>query len=77
MTKIKTTNPTPKQRRGVRLRKPSDIRRLLNKCINQTLTEEMETDRLRAISYCCQVILKIYEIDEIESRLTLLEGKVR
>jgi hypothetical protein len=76
MTKHKTTDIEPKKRRGVRLNKPCDVKRLLNRCINETLYGHMETDTLRAVSYSCQCILKVFEISEIEQRLIELESTI-
>lgn len=66
----------PKKRRGVRLNKPCDVKRLLNRCINDTLYGEMETDTLRAVSYACQTVLKVFEISEVEKKLMELEAMI-
>ena len=76
MATNETTDIEPKKRRGVRLNKPCDVKRLLNRCINETLAGKMQTDALRAVSYSCQCIIKIFEISEIEQRLMELEAKI-
>ena len=65
-----------KKRPGVRIYRPVHIKRLLNRCINQVLKSEMDTDKLRAISYASSIILKVFEISELEKRLMAIEGKI-
>jgi hypothetical protein len=74
--KVKTPPEEQIKRRGVRLNRPQDVRRLLSRCINQTLNDDMSTDKLRAISYSCQTILKVFEISEVERRLIDLEARI-
>ena len=68
MKKGKTETPPPgdKKRPRVHLKRPDDVRRLLSRLINQTMTNEFETEKLRAISYSCQVVLKCFEIDLVQ-----------
>ena len=56
--KSRTSPPGAKKKRGVRLNRPDDVRRLLGRLINQTMENEIETDKLRAISYACQTIFE-------------------
>jgi hypothetical protein len=74
--KTKTSPPTPKKRRGVRINRPDDVRRLLSKLINKTLVDETPTDTLRAVSYACQTILKVFELCLIEKKLEQIEVKL-
>lgn len=74
--KTKTPPGGRKKRRGIRLNRPCDVKRLLNRSINEVLNGEMDTDTLRAVSYSCQIILKIYEILDIEKRFMELETKL-
>ena len=62
-----------KKRPKVRIDKPWDVKRLLNKEINSLLVNETTTDKLRAISYACQTILKVFELVSIEERLNRIE----
>lgn len=61
------------KRLGIRLNKPDDVRRLLARGINQVLGDELSTDKLRAISYAAQTILKVFELTTLETRLARIE----
>ncbi len=65
---------TPK--RGILLRRPEDVRRLLSRIINQTVHAEIDTDICRAVSYSCNILLRAMETTEIEQRLSALEEKI-
>jgi hypothetical protein len=65
--------PEVNRRPYVRIDRPLHVKRLLNKCINRTMAGEMSTDMLRAISYSCQVVLKVFEQVSIEERLDRIE----
>ena len=73
--KKKGKTPTDERikRVGIRLNKPDDVRRLLARGINQVLGDELSTDKLRAISYAAQTILKVFELTLLEQRLTRIE----
>jgi len=77
---MKTINNTVsliKRRRGINLSKPSDIRRLLGRLINQLLTGEIDNNTLRAVSYSCSILLSVMETTDIEKRLESLEEKIQ
>jgi hypothetical protein len=65
------------KRVGIRLNKPDDVRRLLARGINQVLGDELSTDKLRAISYAAQTILKVFELISMEERLVKIEEAIR
>jgi hypothetical protein len=67
---------TKKFKRGVRLNKIPDVRRLLARLINQHLAGDISTDSLRAITYSCNTIIQTLEKADLESRLDALEEKV-
>ena len=76
MKKGKSTKPPPgpvKKRLGIRLNRPDDVRRLLARLINETLTGDTGTDTLRAISYAAQTLLRVFEISIIERKLDQIE----
>ena len=63
-------------KRGVRLRRPEDVRRFLSRVINQTVNGEIETDICRATTYACNVLLKSMEVSDLEQRLSKLEESI-
>jgi hypothetical protein len=66
------------ERRGVRLNKPQDVRRLLQRVINQLMDDrEMTNDKARVIATLSNTILKSMELGELEERLTAIEEKVK
>ena len=79
MNKRKIEEPPgePKKRPCVRINKPYDVKRLLTRCVNQTLKDELSTYKLRAVSYSCQCILKVFELVTLEERLTRIENAWR
>ena len=62
---------------NIRLNNPSQVKRLLNRTINQLLNDEIETDKARCIGYLGSILLKATEVEEMELRLTELEGKLK
>jgi len=78
-TKKKTNIPGegPIKRLGFRLNRPDDVRRLLQRGINDTLGDKLSTDKLRAISYAAQTILKVFELTTLEERLARIEEALR
>jgi hypothetical protein len=74
MTEAKKKEDTPRGRPGFRFNRPDDVRRLLQRGINQTLKDELSTDKLRAISYAAQTILKVFELTVLEERLGRIEA---
>lgn len=71
MAKRKTKSPpsTSKKWVDVRLNSPDHVRRLLTKLINMTMNKAIKEDRLRAVTYSTQTILKAFEITIIERKL--------
>ena len=69
-------NTKPK-RKKIPLRKLPDVRKLLDRCINENLAGTMPDGQLRAISYSCQTICKVMEIEDISSRLDRLEDEAK
>jgi len=53
-----------------------DVLGILEDVINDACSLEQTTGRAKTIGYLCQVILKGFEVTEIENRLTILEEKV-
>lgn len=74
--KSKPRPPTPqKKRRGVYIRGPQDVRRLLSRLINETLQGELEVAVLKAVTYASNILLKSLEVGELVERLQALEEK--
>ena len=71
------SNNNDRTPRGVRLNKPQDVRRLLSRLVNQTISGKMETDSLRAITYACSMILKSLETGELSERIAQMEEKIK
>jgi hypothetical protein len=53
-----------------------DVLGILEDCINDAVGLEQTTGRAKTIGYLCQVILRGFEVTEMENRLTALEEKV-
>ena len=61
---------------NIRLNNPSQVKRLIDKNINQLLNNEIETDKARCIGYLGSILLKATEVEEMELRLVELEKKL-
>ncbi|ABR47180.1 hypothetical protein Amet_0962 [Alkaliphilus metalliredigens QYMF] len=57
----------------IRLQNPQQVRRLLNRKINQLLKDEIETGKARCIGYLSSILLKSIEVEELETRILKLE----
>ncbi len=58
------------------IKSPQDVLTILEDAINDTLALGNSTSRAKAIGYLTQIILKGFEVTEIENRLRALEEKV-
>ncbi len=58
---------------NVRINNPDGVRRLLQRVINSLLNDEISENKARAIGYLCNIMLKAFEVGELEERLTELE----
>ena len=58
------------------IKSPQDILGILEDAINDTLALGNTTSRAKAVGYLCQIILKGFEVTEIENRLTALEERI-
>ena len=72
-----TENNTPKQRRGVTLRTPEDVRRVIQRIASRAFVDGSELDNAGKISQLLGCWLKAWEMDklgDIEKRLEALES---
>ena len=71
-----TENNTPRQRRGVTLRSPEDVRRVIQRITSTAFQKGSELEHAGKISQLLGCWLKAWELDkisDIEARLKLLE----
>lgn len=71
-------NSDPKQRRGVVLRSPEDVRRLVQRIASRAFVENSELEHAGRISQLLSNWLKAWELDkisDIEKRLDALEAR--
>jgi hypothetical protein len=66
----------PKRKRSIRLRSISDINRLLGRLVNQLLREEVSESVAGKAGYLLSIMLKSFELSDIESRLEALEKQM-
>jgi len=75
-----TENNNAKNRRGVTLRSPEDIRRMVQRICSKAFREGAELENAGKISQLATCWLKAWELDkisDIEKRLTELELKLQ
>ena len=70
-------NTAPPTRQKINLKRLPDIRRLLNRCINENLQGTMDNDQLRAITYATQSMSKVFELMDLETRLDRMEQEIK
>lgn len=73
-TKPKETTPP---RRSIRLRTVFDLNRLLARTINQVLRDEISEGKAGKIGYLSNVMLKSFEMTELEQRIQKLEEQTK
>jgi hypothetical protein len=70
-------NPQKKQKRpNIRITKPSDVRRLLNRAINELRDGQISNDTLRATSYAAKICLQSFEVEAEIKELEKIKGKL-
>lgn len=60
----------------IRLNNPAQVKRLVNRTINQLLKGEIETDKARCIGYLASILLKASEVEEMADRMTEIEKQL-
>jgi hypothetical protein len=70
-----STPPLPRRARSIRLRTAFDVNRLLAKTINGLLRNEIPEAKAGKIGFLCGVMLKAFEVSQIEARLADLERR--
>ncbi len=60
----------------IRLNNPAQVRRFLNRTINQLLNGEIKSDDARCVGYLSNILLKSIETEELENRLTEIEKQM-
>jgi hypothetical protein len=70
-----STPPLPHRPRSIRLRTAFDVNRLLAKTINGLLRNEIPEGKAGKIGFLCGVMLKSFEVSQIEQRLADLERR--
>ena len=69
----KKDNPEKENLRPIRVRTVRDARRLLARILKQLQVEEISESRAKTISYVANSFAKLYEVSELEERVTELE----
>ena len=69
----------PRKRRGVTIKNADDIRKLLAKLIRKVLESPDTTNQsvLKTVAYASTVILKAFEVGNLEDRIKILEEKAK
>lgn len=73
-------NNNPKQTRGVTLREPKDVRRVVQRIVSKAFQEDAELEYAGKIAQLMGCWLKSWELDklsDIEKRLSILEQQKR
>ena len=69
----KKDEPENENLRPIRVRTVRDARRLLARVLKQLQLEEISESRAKTISYVANSFAKLYEVSELEERVTELE----
>jgi hypothetical protein len=61
----------------IRLNNPQQVKRLLNRAINDLLKDSIDANKARCIGYLSSILLKAIETEELEKRLEALEEQLK
>lgn len=61
---------------NIRLNNSAQVKRLLNRTINQLLNGEIETDKARCVGYLGTILLKAIEVEDVEKRVAEIEKQL-
>ena len=61
----------------VRLGNPGAVRRMLASSLNDLLVNKISPEKSRAIGYLASVLLKSFEIDELDKRISEIEKQIK
>jgi hypothetical protein len=61
----------------IRLNNPQQVKRLLNRTINDLLKNNIDANKARCIGYLSSILLKSIETEELEKRLEALENHLK
>lgn len=61
----------------IRLNNPQQVKRLINRTINQLLKGEIETDKARCIGYLGSILLKATEVEDMAERMNDIEIMIK
>lgn len=62
------------RRKTLKLSNPAEIRRAISRIANMVLNGEVDPKRANALLYACNSALGSIRVDELEKKLTELEG---
>jgi hypothetical protein len=71
-----TSTPKSPTLYKVHLTRVEDVRRVLSANVNAVRRGELTAAQANAISYCCNVLLKCFDLDEFSKQLRELERRV-
>lgn len=74
---IPMTKATVDKRRDVHVRNVRDVKRLINNTINELRAGELDSKRANAIGYLANILLKIFETEDVISKLDSIEERLR
>lgn len=60
----------------IRLNNPQQVKRLINRTINQLLAGEIATDKARCVGFLASILLKAQEVEDMSDRMTELEKQI-
>ena len=74
---IPISQGTVDKRRDVHVRNVRDVKRLINNTINELRAGELDSKRANAIGYLANILLKIFETEDVVSRMEMMEERLK
>ena len=69
--------PVPPRKRSIRLKTVFDVNRFLAKLINGVYRDEIDPSKGTKLAYLCGVMLRAFELSDLEQRIATLEESAR
>lgn len=73
LVQIHNNNDLKSRKRNIHVQDAGDVKRLMNKVINELRHGEIDSKSANAIGYLANIILKTIEVGEMKEQLEMLE----
>lgn len=76
LVQIHNNNDLKSRKRNIHVQDAGDVKRLMNKVINELRQGEIDSKSANAIGYLANIILKTIELGELEQQISYIQNRV-